>query len=104
MSLSFEGASSLIKGVGHVSDEVVALACKLFESKAVSAVEYDFPLPDDTLVYHLEFLGASSEKAALENEQCALLGNSMPLSNGVVLGEEHHDMRCLRRPCKYSVL
>ncbi|MBR3314088.1 MAG: AAA family ATPase [Atopobiaceae bacterium] len=103
MSVSYEKASSMIKGIGRVSDDVVALACKLFESNAVSLVPNKFGLSGDVVAYHLELDATRLERAQLAKCRCALLGDSMPLSNGVILGAEQRDLRCSQHPCKYAV-
>lgn len=103
MAYGFGEASSIIKGLGRVPDDVVELACKLYESDSVSLVGDVVGLSEDELVYHLRAETVPSEKALLAKNRCALLSDAMPLANGVILGGGHRDLRCSQRPCRYKV-
>ena len=103
MAYGFEEASSIIKGLGRVPDDVVGLACKLYESDAVSLVGDVVGLSKEAMAYHLNVEAAASEKALLAKSRCALLTDVMPLANGVILGGEHRGLRCSQRSCKYKV-
>lgn len=103
MAYSFEEASSIIKGLGRVPDDVIGLACRLYESDAVSIMGDVFGLSEDAMVYHLRAETVPTEKALLAKSRCALLGDAMPFANGVIMGEEHRGLRCSQRTCRYQV-
>ena len=102
--MNYNEIENLLTRAAKKDGKAVAVACELHDGGAVELLDATDPgLAECKIVYHLRHLENRAISRDLRSSRCALLdADLMPRSNGVVMGEEHTDLRCSHQTCAYN--